>query len=247
VTCRELISRKRNGQLRSETEIQELAREANASTDFTQYRILHEDGRQLISGWLRRAWHERDCEPIDSFEPYIFAFITLNAWASCVTGHDDDRKWRDALMLNGKLHESFSHLRADPSSNVFALAYEFQRLWPVFEVQRLRRLDKELQYKGNNIMRKRGREAVIDYFLGHPGAESLRFEPQCWNRHRNSGEVVPLDWPHTLAALYRVRCNLFHGEKARHSEIDQRIVASGFRTLIHFLANTEYLCEKLRQ
>ena len=52
---------------------------------------------------------------------------------------------------------------------------------------------------------------------------------------------MPLDWPHTLAALYRVRCNLFHGEKGRHSEMDQRIVASGFRTLIQFFGSANYV------
>jgi hypothetical protein len=46
---------------------------------------------------------------------------------------------------------------------------------------------------------------------------------------------VPLDWSHTLAALYRVRCNLFHGEKARGSENDRVVVARAHETLLAFL------------
>jgi hypothetical protein len=118
-------------------------------------------------------------------------------------------------------------------------------LWPVFEVQRLRRQGVDLRYEDETLTREDRREVVGSY-LSHPNADALRFEPQCWRRHRDAGERAPLDWPHTLAALYRVRCNLFHGEKARHSEMDQRIVASGFRVLIQFLDNTDYLRPGLR-
>jgi hypothetical protein len=67
------------------------------------------------------------------------------------------------------------------------------------------------------------------------------YAPQCWKRHHDAKVPVPLDWPHTLAALYRVRCNLFHGEKAAHSEMDQRIVADALRTLVSFLREAQYL------
>jgi hypothetical protein len=52
-------------------------------------------------------------------------------------------------------------------------------------------------------------------------AGARKCEPQCYLEH----DAVPLDWGHTLAALYRVRCNLFHGEKARSSENDRVVVA----------------------
>jgi hypothetical protein len=50
-----------------------------------------------------------------------------------------------------------------------------------------------------------------------------------------NADEKPLDWPHTLAALYRIRCNLFHGEKAVNSEMDNLIVSIDFRVLLHFL------------
>ena len=58
--------------------------------DLSRYRVLHEDGKRLITGRFERAWKTRDCEPEESFEPFVFAFIALNAWVSCVTGFDRD-------------------------------------------------------------------------------------------------------------------------------------------------------------
>jgi hypothetical protein len=36
-----------------------------------------------------------------------------------------------------------------------------------------------------------------------------------------------------------VRCNLFRGEKAPHSEMDQRIVTAAFGTLIYFIREAD--------
>jgi hypothetical protein len=38
-----------------------------------------------------------------------------------------------------------------------------------------------------------------------------------------------------LAALYRVRCNLFHREKTRSSDDDRVVVARAHETLLAFL------------
>jgi hypothetical protein len=55
------------------------------------------------------------------------------------------------------------------------------------------------------------------------------------------GEQCPIDWPHTITGIYKVRCNLFHGQKAAHSEMDRHIVAAAFRTLVFFMREAEYL------
>jgi len=39
-----------------------------------------------------------------------------------------------------------------------------------------------------------------------------KFAPACWKRHRDAGESVPIDWPHTLAAVYQF-AQLVHGHK----------------------------------
>lgn len=45
----------------------------------------------------------------------------------------------------------------------------------------------------------------------------------------------------TLPALYRVRCNLFHGEKARSSESDQTVVGAAYATLLAFVDESSVL------
>jgi type I restriction enzyme R subunit len=41
--------------------------------------------------------------------------------------------------------------------------------------------------------------------------------------------------------IYQVRCNLFHGDKAPHSEIDRVLVHSAFRILLEFLSRCGYM------
>jgi hypothetical protein len=211
--------------------------------DLSRYWALHPEGQRLVSGWFKRAWQKRNCDPEDSFEPFVFAFIALNGWASCVSGLDRDRDWMDALSLDPVVGEDFAMSVADSSSLVSDSAYELMRLWPVFEVQSLR------QVGIDTYVSERERRELVDRFLKDPKTERLRqppYELRRWKRHRDVGEEVSFDWPHMLAVLYRVRCNLFHGEKARHSEMDQRIVYLAFRTLVGFLGSTGYLTSGYR-
>jgi hypothetical protein len=202
---------------------------STGTADLRRYRRLHTDGQQLIRGWFDRAWDMRDCKAEDSFEPFIFAWIALNGWAACITERDADREWRDALTSSQVVCDEFAQVVAEHGSGAAGHAREFHQFWPIFKAQEVRRA--RLSCKGN-------RQEVIAYYLN---AGICKFEPQCWTRHHDAGEEIPLDWPHTLAALYRVRCNLFHGEKARHSEMDQDIVATALRTLVHFFHEARYL------
>jgi hypothetical protein len=215
MTCQELFKRRTLGR----------------RLNLNRFTLLHPDGRRLITGWFRRAWEKRQCEAEDSFEPFIFAWIALNGWAACITGLDRDQDWRDALTLSEIICEDFERLVADSESPLAVYAYEFHQLWPIFKAQEIRTRGLISGDDGN-------RGEVIKYYLD---SGIRQFQPQCWDRHKKEGSEVPLDWPHTLAALYRVRCNLFHGEKAAHSEMDQLIVSSAFRVLVHFVHSAHYL------
>jgi hypothetical protein len=142
-------------------------------------------------------------------------------------------------MCDERMCDDFLRLLGEPETPFGSHAAEFAQLWPIFEVKELRR---------RGIMRfsrlsEGDRETIVNSYLS---SGARRFEPPCWKRHRDAGEPVPLDWTHTLTALYRVRCNLFHGEKAAHSEIDQRVVSCAFRTLLHFFSAAGYLSPGLR-
>jgi hypothetical protein len=185
----------------------------------------------MVSGWFDRAWQARECRVEDSFEPFIFDWFALNGWAACVSGVDQDRAYLDALMCDRRMCEDFLRLVPDSGSPFGSRAADFAQRWPIFEVRELRRRCIISYSEGD-------RDTMVNNYLS---LGACKFQPQCWKRHRDAGEPVPLDWPHTLAALYRVRCNLFHGEKSSHSEIDQYLVSCAFRTLLHFFRAAGYL------
>ena len=188
--------------------------------DFDRYGRLHDDGKALIRGWLERAVAGPRDEP--DFESFIYLWIAFNGWAACVTGEDADHAWRDGLAADPELNDLFAELVAEPTPTA-AAAGRFAELWPIFRVSdlRTRRID---YWAGGYSSRAEMTQAYLD-------AGARKYEPQCYLEH----DEVPLDWGHTLAALYRVRCNLFHGEKARGSENDRVVVARAHEALLAFL------------
>ena len=186
---------------------------------FSRFETLPEEGRGLIQGWLREAEQEKN-----PFKQFIFTWMAFNGWAECITESNSDREYLHALMQNARLQQAFESLK---QNQVFSkLVEEFAGFWPIFKVRDLRRL--RIRRWQTPIEH---RERLVQEYLAN-GA--TKFEPQCWQRHMQNRES-PMDWAHTLAALYQVRCNLFHGEKALSSEMDQRIVQVAFGVLFRFL------------
>jgi hypothetical protein len=196
-----------------------------AVVELERFAGLPNEGRHLVATWLGRAWKSRDARPESSFEPLIFTWISFNGWAACVSDRDQDAQWIAAIGQSPALQLAFRTQACNSDSSFRKTALAFGALWPIFKAQELRHLGILSPSVG-------GRAELIEYYLRR-GA--TKFEPQCWKRHRDAGEEVPIDWPHTLKALYRVRCNLFHGEKAVHSEMDQTIVHAAFLALVDFL------------
>ncbi len=191
------------------------------SVDFDRFRRLHSEGKQLVRGWFERAYSAKENED-ECFEAFIFAWFAVNGWAACVTEIDRDMEYIKALQRTDELNAEF-HKLLEHDAAFRDAATTFQTFWPIFKAQSLRRAG---LYAPSDI-----RIEVVEHYLAQGITE---FEPECWQSHREAGEPVPLDWPHTLAAIYRVRCNLFHGEKSAHSEMDRAIVRSAYLTLIGF-------------
>ncbi len=194
-----------------------------------RFQTLHDDGRRLIISWFERALGYRDCVPEESFEPFIFAWLAFNAWAACVTEADKDAEWKYSLMVCPEINRHFDDLRSDQEGALAGCVHEFAQQWPIFKAQELRR--RRVHFQGT-------RHHVVEQYLD---ADICYFEPQCARRHRQAGAAIPEDWPHTLSALYRTRCNLFHGEKASFADSDQLIVWNAFRVLTTFLELSGYL------
>ncbi len=198
---------------------------SGANVDLYRYHELHREGQRLIEGWFSRAVHASwRCRPEDSFEPFIFGWIGFNGWAACCSGMDRDESWRDALASCPQLVTGFqAMMAADPE--FAASVRRFKAMWPIFKAQ-------QLQAGGINTD-GRNRDELVRQYL----AQGLRRAPVCFQHHinRRPPEEVPADWPHTLMALYQVRCNLFHGQKSAHSEMDSEIVYSALQVLVQFL------------
>lgn len=195
--------------------------------DLRRYFRLHQDGKQLIDSWFSRAFGARTCQPSESFEPFIFCWISFNAWSSCVTGIDTDREIVRRISNCPELRSRFENLRTN-DSEFLNITNAFSGLWPIFKAQQLRRQDIHYQ-QGEN------RQQTIERYFRTP---NILFEPECWREHENG---VPVDLPHTLAVIYRVRCNLFHGEKSPHSEMDATIVKAAFDVLVRFLSQGQLI------
>ncbi|RYH32853.1 MAG: hypothetical protein EON54_20690 [Alcaligenaceae bacterium] len=187
-----------------------------------RHRWLHSDGQRLITSWFERAWSERLSEQA-TFEAFVFAWMSVNAWAACVTDEDQDREFMRRLTEDRGLRHSFEQI-VNSHPEVRRDAEEFVSLLPIFKAQRLRRAD----VHGHEDMT---RGELVKHYLA---AGMTDFAPECSKWHRERGEPVPCDWPHFIAATYRVRCNLFHGEKSAHSEMDRRIVRAALLTLTGF-------------
>lgn len=194
-----------------------------------KHRYLHQDGQRLITTWFDRAWRAR-ADDSAAFEGFVFAWIAVNAWAACVTGEDRDREYMDRLANDPGLRAAFDNLMA--SSAAFEQEAErFFQLLPIFKAQQLRRngihLDEHVP-RGERIQR---------YF----DAGLTDFEPNCAKLHLDRGEPIPRDWSHFIQAVYRVRCNLFHGEKSAHSEMDCAIIRAALLSLTAFFRSTHIL------
>ncbi|HQF63309.1 MAG TPA: hypothetical protein PLT26_12475 [Anaerolineaceae bacterium] len=198
--------------------------------DLSRYYHLHPEGRLLISTWFQRACRERNCQIDEAFEPFIFAWFAFNGWAACVTDQDRDRDIIDALAADARINSDFARVIHD-NEDIRQTVNYFFGLLPIFDV-------KSLQRRGilrNEIENRRER---VNYYLLN-GAD--KFEPKCWQHHHNAGEATPVDWGHFINAVYKVRCNLFHGLKAAHSEMDQVIVHSSYLALVKFLDEVGYI------
>lgn len=181
-----------------------------------RFQTLHKDGRELISRWIERAEQTRSREP---FEAFIYAWIGLNGWATCTCAEERDRVLLQMMELDDRLTRNFAHLLED--SEVREAAQSFSSLWPIFRVsdlpEEVRRTRPE----------KRDRAAVTNHYQSKcPGAARA---PDC---HMTHTSAIDPDWAHTLEALYRVRCNLFHGQKSGGGNEDRTILQAAVGVLL---------------
>jgi len=174
--------------------------------------------KKLIQRWVEGA--RRSYRARQHFEAFIYAWIGFNAWASCCcSGVERDSWMLHMLMLDEGLDADFGHLVTDGSLG--NAARHFANQWPIFKASAL----SDESRRGISDTTDRA-DVVQIYAQQRPPVERA---PGCLNRHEHQ---VPADWPHTLAALYRVRNNLFHGQKATFRPRDEAIVKDAVEVLL---------------
>lgn len=176
--------------------------------------------------WVNRA--RATAREEEWFAAMIYLWVTFNAWVSLVVSdrrysEKDYYLWR-AAGLDPQLNDHFEYVLATNTTfknNVD----EFRSLWPVFKVRTL--VDHGVEPWGpwgSRESRSEYRARCLSLPLGPSD-----FAPHCYLDHQPKEAFepggnplnVPLDWSHVLGAIYRVRCNLFHGGKSFWNSRDQ--------------------------
>ncbi len=198
-----------------------------------RFRDLSPDGRRLITGWLSRAdaalaaagrvgpgRQALVSRSPHMFEAFIYAWISFNGWASCCCDHDADGVLIKVLRADKRVIAQFDAL-VDADSTVASALDQFRALWPIFRAADLR----SGRDTAERTYRESGRAALVAYY-SHRFPEAVR-SPDCHLSHDPEA-----DWAHTLEALYRVRCNLFHGAKSAYGAVDREIVEAASAVLV---------------
>lgn len=182
--------------------------------------------------WVRRA---RANDPSDLFSAFIHLWVVFNAWASVVVHDDEGGRESDRFLIAVLGHDTILSgrfnrlLEDDPTFR--DLSTRFTSLWPVCDVRILRKLQLQA-WDGRPSSRRHYLAEVVpqlDRYLGatrrSTRARDAFYSPPCVRDH------VTNDWPHTLRAIYAVRCNLFHGGESFDRKGDQIFVDVAYEIL----------------
>ena len=215
-TCEELLKRQK------EPHQPEGRAKRVDQVDLHLFSQLHPQGRTLIRDFAKRANDGKQCADHECFEPFIFGWMAMNGWAACVTQKEFDGEYVRTLARDESLEHRFRE-RLDACDEFRKVTQKFRALWPIFRSQDVRSIPNPIGTR-EEIVREYGRTVP-----------EARYSPACYFRHELEGSIIPADWPHTVCAIYQVRCNLFHGFKGLYSENDTAIVSAGFRVLVHVI------------
>jgi hypothetical protein len=181
----------------------------------------------FVREWLRRARGAHRQDSTENVESFMFTWIAFNSWGECVADQERDSDWVYSLSVDRDLNERFAAcLLRDPAGS--DSAHRFRKYWPIPRVQQWRREPSRWPLSEHVLDRAR-------FFH----EEGIWHDPQCALRHLEGDEEIPLDWEHLVQAAYRVRCNLFHGDKSPSHADDVAIVRSVAEPLLGFMLSLD--------
>lgn len=188
---------------------------------YSNFNVALPSIRDIVLGWINFANKLED----DYFKKLILLWVGFNGWATCVTEIDRDSQMIDALCRSPKLNARFGRIYSQNEifkRNVDSLHAHF----PIFDGRSFRRkLDKKGKILPGNIDEHIALGLSEDMKISHA--------PQGWIK-----DTLP-SWQSTLRGIYKVRCNLFHGQKDLMHAGDQLVVELSFKVLSHFIRDSE--------
>jgi hypothetical protein len=199
--------------------------------------------------WIRRLFVKQAREaggnrqPVAAVNALVYLWIPFNSWLAQTvvddTKSESDRYLVAAAGCDARLSAQFDDLLRR-NAKFRATAERFRSFWPIFKVRWL--IDNRIMPWGiqeDDRGRRLERAAYRDLcFSKNP--DPTRYRPHCYAEHQDpelplhlgsDPAKVPLDWPHTLNAIYQVRCSLFHGGKTFANSRDVELLRSAYKIL----------------
>ncbi len=189
-----------------------------------RYVHLHDDAKRVIESCLRRAIEAQADPATTGINAFAFVWAAFNGFGACVTRQDREIDIVKRTATCPELSRRFGQVMADDDAfrrevNAFAQS------WPIFRAQ-------DVRATGATFLPFATRADRVAHYLRDAG---IRYQPECYAAHRADGGSVPVDWAHTLHAIYRVRGNLFHEKQSVTSETEPQIVHAACGVLSTFL------------
>lgn len=165
------------------------------------------DRQKVIMSWLNTA-SNRD----NTFERFMFRWMSFNGWLACVTGEQRDAKMLSSFSSDNTAVTTFKHLML--TSPKFTEGVDaFVKLWPIFNAADVLKLGD----KRPRAMTMMERPAYVRALLP---LKKIRRRPGAWNPDNATAPQIQ----DVFDAIYQVRCNLFHGDKVSYVEIDRELI-----------------------
>ncbi len=207
--------------------------------DLHRFHFVDRTTRELIRAWYRQGggplrrnadvghdeWREHD-----HFEGFIYTWIAFNGWAMTVCAVDTDELSVNVVGSSTLLQRRFLAL-LEEDDELRTSAQAFQSMWPIFSDRDLHRSAVLAEIEPGTSRRDRVPIYLRSTYWDEHGKERpIGYRLRCGGDH-GLGRSFPLDWPHSLSAIYQVRCNLFHGYKGMNVRDDIDIVSAAYRVL----------------
>jgi hypothetical protein len=189
---------------------------------------FHEDKALIdfMKKWIGRYIVTKTSNPVEKF---IYLWVTFNAWGTLVVP-DRTQNHMDTYLIHciandsrfqGRFNELLDENRfSQNSKELISYCPIIKVLW--MRNKNIRAWDETTESRAEFIQRIHRNDP---YDVNRNGRPVPAFAPSCsFGEHLDRNEPIPLDWPHTLHAIYQIRCNLFHGGKTYDSKQDRRFV-----------------------